>query len=457
MAAMAGLLKKKGFLVTGSDHQVYPPMSHFLAAEGIEVMEGYQPDNLLPPPDLAIVGNVIRRDNPEAMALQDMAVPYVSFPQALGHFFLRGRTPVVISGTHGKTTTASLLVTVMHGLGLDPGFLIGGIVRAFGSNFLIGEGNYFVVEGDEYDTAFFDKGPKFLHYRPEIGVITSIEYDHADIYSSLEEIKNAFRRFIGLIPPHGCLVACLDDPVVRELAAAADCRVLGYGTDSGLDWSLRDVRVSGEGTYFRVLRGNTFYGDLFIKMIGRHNALNCLATVAVLDRLGVSAGVIEEQLPLFEGVRRRQEVRGEVDGITVIDDFAHHPTAVRETLDSLSLAYKGRQLVAVFEPRTNSSRRAVFQEDYVRVFAKAAEVVIKEPDPLNLGPGEQLFSAQKLVDDLNKQGIRARCFADTEDIVGYLYTSLKAGDVVAVLSNGGFDNIHERLLTVLQDRQGEQK
>ncbi len=450
MADMAGLLKKKGFVVSGSDYQVYPPMSHFLAAEGIKIMESYRPENLSPPPDLVIVGNVIRGENPEARGLMDMAIPYASFPQALGHFFLRHKTPVVISGTHGKTTTSSILATAMYGMGFDPGFLIGGIVRAFGRNFRIGTGRYFVVEGDEYDTAFFDKGPKFLHYQPGIGVVTGIEFDHADIYQSLEEIKEAFRRFIGIIPPEGCLVACLDDPVVRELAAGAACRVLSYGTDPAFDWSITNIRVEGEGTYFRVLRKNLFYHDFFIKMIGRHNALNSLAVIAVLDSLGVSAKSVAEQLSVFKGVRRRQEVLGEVEGITVIDDFAHHPSAVRETLESLNQAYEGRPLVVVFEPRTNSSRRSVFQDTYSRVFSRASEVVVKEPVPLACLPDQELFSAVKLVGDLRQRNIKASCYSDTGDIVSYLISSLRPGDVVAILSNGGFDNIHERLLTALQ-------
>lgn len=453
MAAMAGLLKKLGFIVSGSDQQVYPPMSHFLAAEGIEVSEGYRPENLIPPPDLVIVGNVIRRENPEAGALMEMAIPYVSLPQALGHFFLQDKTPLVISGTHGKTTTSSILATVLHGLDLDPGFLIGGIVQAFGSNFRIGAGQPFVVEGDEYDTAFFDKGPKFLHYRPWIGVITSIEFDHADIYSSLQEIKNAFQRFIDIIPPEGCLVACLDDPVVRNLAAGASCPVMGYGSDPEFDWSITDIEIGGEGTCFRVLKQNNFYHDFFIKMIGRHNALNSLAVIAVLDRLGVPAESIARQLAVFGGVRRRQEVRGEVDGITVIDDFAHHPTAVRETLESLGRAYEGRPLVVIFEPRTNSSRRAVFQDAYAHVFLRAAEVVIKEPQPLDGLAERELFSAVKLADDLNRQNIKAGCYADTGDIINYLLSSLRTGDVAVILSNGGFDDIHDRLLAALRGRK----
>jgi len=449
MAAMAGMLKSMGYVVSGSDANVYPPMSDFLADQGITVLEGYRPENLSSTPDLVIVGNVITRINPEAQALAVAGIPYVSFPQALGHLFLAGKKNLVVSGTHGKTTTSSILATMLHGAGFDPGFMIGGIVQAFHRNFRIGQGDYFVVEGDEYDTAFFDKGPKFLHYQPHIAIITSIEFDHADIYKDLEAVKSSFRKLVAIMPEDGCLVAHLDDPVVREIVAGAPCSVLGYGKSAGLDWSLKDINVSMDGTSFTVIRDDVGYGEFFSTMPGAHNALNALAVIAVLDRLGLSSKNIKQELAKFSGVRRRQEVRGTVNGITVIDDFAHHPTAVRETLESLSSAYNGRRLVIVFEPRTNSSRRSVFQEDYVRVFDPADEVVIKEPDALASIPEDQRFSAEILATDLAQRGLRARNFQNTDQILEYLSNTLKPGDVVAVLSNGGFDNIHDRLLELI--------
>lgn len=446
MAAMAGMLKSRGYMVSGSDANVYPPMSDFLADQGINVLEGYKPENLSPAPDLVIVGNVITRINPEAQALAAAGISYVSFPQALGHLFLTGKKSLVVCGTHGKTTTSSILATMLHGAGFDPGFMIGGIVQAFQCNFRIGQGDYFVVEGDEYDTAFFDKGPKFLHYQPHIAIITSIEFDHADIYADLEAVKSSFRKLVAIMPEEGCLVAHLDDPVVREIVAGAPCTVLGYGRSVGLDWSLKDIDVSVDGTSFTVVRDGAGYGEFFSTMPGAHNALNALAVIAVLDRLGLNPKDIKRELARFSGVRRRQEVRGTVNGITVIDDFAHHPTAVRETLESLSSAYNGRRLVIVFEPRTNSSRRSIFQEDYVQVFDRADEIVIKEPDILANIPEEQRFSAKMLAADLVARGVRARCFQHTGQILDYLAGTLEQGDVTAVLSNGGFDNIHVRLL-----------
>jgi UDP-N-acetylmuramate: L-alanyl-gamma-D-glutamyl-meso-diaminopimelate ligase len=449
MAAMAGMLKSQGYVVSGSDANVYPPMSDFLADQGINVLEGYRQENLSPAPDLVIVGNVITRINPEAQALAASRIPYVSFPQALGHLFLTGKKPLVVCGTHGKTTTSSILATMLHGAGSDPGFMIGGIVKAFQRNFMIGQGDYFVVEGDEYDTAFFDKGPKFLHYQPHVAIITSIEFDHADIYADLEAVKSSFRKLVAIMPEDGCLIAHLDDPVVRETVAGAPCTVLGYGRSVGLDWKLEDIDVSVEGTSFTVVRDGIVYGEFFSTMPGAHNALNALAVIAVLDRLGLSPKIIKRELAKFSGVRRRQEVRGTVNGITVIDDFAHHPTAVRETLESLASAYSGRRLVIVFEPRTNSSRRSVFQEDYVRVFDRADEVVIKEPDILVNLPEEQRFSSEMLAADLVLRGVRARSFPNTDKVLEYLSDALEPGDVVAILSNGGFDNIHDRLLDLI--------
>lgn len=452
MGALAGMLKKSGFRITGSDQQVYPPMSDFLAREGIAVVEGYSAANLEPRPDLVVVGNVITAKNPEALGLAEKAIPYASFPQTLNHFFLNGKTSLVVTGTHGKTTTSSLLATLLHGAGCEPGFMIGGLVQAFGRNFNLGQGEYFVSEGDEYDTAFFDKGPKFLHYCPKIAIITSIEFDHADIYADLDAIKKSFARLVAIMPEDGCLVACLDDPVVREITAAAPCPVQGYGLAAGLDWSLGDLAVTPEGTFFSVYKNNALFGEFKNVMPGRHNALNALAVIAVLDLLGIDRQTVAREMAGFKGIKRRQEVRGEVDGITIIDDFAHHPTSVRETLGALKAAYVGRRLIAVFEPRTNSSRRKVFQEDYASVFDAADQVIIKEAEPLKNVQDSELFSCQRLVDDLNARNILARYFAVTDEIISYLSGNARPGDVIAVLSNGGFDNIHVRLLDTLGAR-----
>jgi UDP-N-acetylmuramate: L-alanyl-gamma-D-glutamyl-meso-diaminopimelate ligase len=452
MAAMAGMLKSQGFHVSGSDGHVYPPMSDFLARTGIPILEGYCAENLDPRPDLVIVGNVITRKNPEAVALAQLRIPYLSFPQALRHRFLAGKKSLVVAGTHGKTTTSSLLATMLHGAGYDPGFMIGGIVQAFARNFRIGEGPFFVVEGDEYDTAFFDKGPKFLHYQPHIAIITSIEFDHADIYADLEAVKNSFRKLIAIMPPDGCLVAHVDDPVVRELVASAPCPVVGYGRTPGNDWCLSDVQCTRSGSSFTALHNGEVFGAFSTVMPGNHNCLNSLAVIAVLQQLGLAPDVIARELSRFEGVKRRQEVRGVVNNITVIDDFAHHPTAVRETLAALRSAYQGQRLVAVFEPRTNSSRRRVFQQDYVQAFDAADEVLVKEPDALAAVPEDQRFSALELAGGLQKRGVSSHCFPGTDQILDYLARHLLPQDVVAILSNGGFDNIHTRLLHQLEQQ-----
>jgi len=450
MGSLAGMLKDSGYVVTGSDENVYPPMSDFLAACNIEIKNGYRAENLSPKPDLVVVGNTIRKTNPEALALAELSIPYVSFPQALGHYYLAGRIPLVVTGTHGKTTTSSLLATMLHKAGLTPGFMVGGLVQAFGRNYNLGDSPYFVVEGDEYDTAFFDKGPKFLHYQPRIAIITSIEFDHADIYADLEAIKRSFEKLVAIMPEDGCIVACHDDPVVREITEWAKCEVIGYGMNSRSAWSLANLKVTPDGTHFDVMRNGEIFCTCRNPMPGRHNALNALAVIAVLDRIGLDAGTITEALGTFEGVRRRQEVRGVVNGITVIDDFAHHPTAVRETLAALKQAYQGHRLVAVFEPRTNSSRRQIFQQDYVRSFDPADLVIVREPVPLANFPADQLFSSKKLAADLAGRAIEAHSFDDTDAILDHLQSTLVPGDVVAILSNGGFDNIHTRLLEMLE-------
>ncbi|MDZ7642648.1 MAG: UDP-N-acetylmuramate:L-alanyl-gamma-D-glutamyl-meso-diaminopimelate ligase [Desulfurivibrio sp.] len=451
MAALAGMLQSVGYQVGGSDQRLYPPMSDYLQELGIIAREGYDPRNLADEPDLVIVGNVIRADNPEAAALARRQIPYLSMPQALSHYFLRDQRSLVVAGTHGKTTTASLLATALAQAGLEPGFMIGGIVQAFGRSSRLGAGPFFVSEGDEYDTAFFDKGPKFLHYRPEICILTSVEFDHADIYADLAAVRAAFARLVALLPPHGVLVACLDDPVVAELAAAAPCPVLGYGGSPGLDWQLAELEIAPGATSFTAYRKGREFGRFQSRLPGRHNALNTLAVIAVLAYLGLDATAIATAVAAFAGVRRRQEVRGEVGGVTVIDDFAHHPTAVRETLAALKAAYPGRRLLAVFEPRTNSSRRRVFQQAYVPVFGAADRVLLREPEELEGVAAEQRFSVQQLVAELVARGQTAAAFATTEEILAELAATTRPGDVVAILSNGGFDDIHQRLLALLAE------
>jgi len=452
MAALASMLQERGYTVTGSDHNVYPPMSDFLARLGIEVMSGYAAANLWARPDLVVVGNVVRITNPEAMELAKLGLPYLSMPQTLGHFFLAGKRPLVVAGTHGKTTTSSLLATTLHRLGADPGFMIGGLVEAFGRNARLGDGPYFVVEGDEYDTAFFNKVSKFHHYRPHCAIITSVEFDHADIFPDLGAIKASFAEFIDRIPPAGALVACMDDPVVAALAGAARCPVIGYGA-ADCEWQLTDLHAKGLSIEFTVVQRGKPLGRCTLPMPGRHNGLNGLAVIALLHHLGFAFEAIVAGLATFEGVKRRQQIRGVVRGVTVIDDFAHHPTAVRETLHGLRLAWPENRLIVVFEPRTNSSRRAVFQAEYARVFGAADQVLIREHVPLDTLPMSEQFSSVRLAADLAAQGAAARAFPDTEAILAALDDLCREGDIVVILSNGGFDNIHERLLAQL-DRPG---
>lgn len=446
MAALAGMLKEKGYTVTGSDENVYPPMSDFLAASDIPVLKGYGPENLEKAPDLVVVGNVIRAVNPEAVRLKELRLPYVSMPQALAHFFIQDHCSLVVAGTHGKTTTSSLLASVLHSCGSTPGFMIGGIVEAFSKNFSVAGDRFFVVEGDEYDTAFFDKGSKFLHYRPDYAIITSIEFDHADIFTDLEMIKHSFSRFVDLVPVNGLIVACGDDPVVLDVLHKASCRVITYGRGEHCQWRVVDHRSKGLQSQFAIHREGKLYGEFNLPMPGMHNVLNATSVVALLHYLGFETDAVSKGLASFEGVKRRQQVRGEVNDIMVIDDFAHHPTAVRETVKALKSSWPDRRLIVVFEPRTNSSRRSVFQNQYAQSFDQSDMVVVREHIPLDTVPASEQFSSGKLVETLRAAGKSARYFADTDAIIDFLGDNCLAGDVVAVLSNGGFDNIHERLL-----------
>jgi UDP-N-acetylmuramate: L-alanyl-gamma-D-glutamyl-meso-diaminopimelate ligase len=403
MAALAGMLQQSGYTVSGSDSQVYPPMSLFLKDLNIPICNGYSSQNLNPRPDLVIVGNVITRKNPEAKALAELRIPYLSFPQALSDFFIKSRDSLVIAGTHGKTTTCSLLASALYKADLDPTFMIGGIVGEFGTNFRLGAGRYFVAEGDEYDTAFFDKESKFLHYRPRVAVITSIEFDHADIFSDIDAIKSSFRKFVALLPTDGLLIANLDDANVAEISAEAPCAVQGYGLDSSYTWAIDNLEIDNGHTRFKVLKEGQQWGAMNVALAGKHNCLNSLAVCAIMHHIGVSPQTIDLGLKNFAGVKRRQEVRGIEQGITVIDDFAHHPTAVRETLAALKSSYKDRRLIAVFEPRTNSSRRSIFQSDYVKAFDSADLILLREPTPIEGLAEEELFSSTRLAAEHNSE------------------------------------------------------
>lgn len=450
MAALAGMLKECGFTVTGSDSQVYPPMSDFLKQLGISPYSGYKPENLQHGPDLVVVGNVITRINPEAQALAGSGIPYISMPQALAHFFISSRRSLVLTGTHGKTTTSSMLASALHDLGADPAFMIGGILRKFNSNYRLGNGPFFIAEGDEYDTAFFDKVSKFLHYRPEIAVITSLEFDHADIFQDLAAIKDSFRKFVSLLPAHGLIIANFDDENVVEIVSRAPCPVQSYGTSAGCDWLIDSITCSAGYSRFPLFFKDRLYADITIKYPGSHNCMNAAAVAAMLHHLGFAVADIITALRDFSGVKRRQEIRGIIDGVTVIDDFAHHPTAVRETLKALKQAYPGNRLIAVFEPRTNTSRRSFFQQEYISSFLNADLSLIREPEIID---ERDRFSSARLASDLRQKKKQARSFSNTDRILDYLKSAVRPGDIIAILSNGGFDNIHERLLALLRRRR----
>ena len=452
MGNAALLAREAGHEVLGADTGVYPPMSTVLAEAGIALHEGYDPARLEKlAPDLVVIGNAMSRGNPEVEWLLDTrALPFASLPQLLHDLVLRTRRNIVVAGTHGKTTTTSLAAFLLREAQADPGWLIGGVPLdpPTGTN-LGAAGGPFVIEGDEYDSAFFNKVSKFQHYRPNSAILTSIEFDHADIFADLAAIKRSFAEFIGRIPVRGALVAHLDDPVVAELAREARCPVIGYGAGNGCEWRYDDFEPRGLASEFSVFRRGQLQGRCRLPMPGHHNALNALAVIALLTRLGFPFASIAAGLGSFEGVKRRQQVRGVVGGVTVIDDFAHHPTAVRETLQALRLAWPDSRLVVVFEPRTNSSRRAVFQEDYAGVFGDADRIFIRAHVPLDTVPADEQFSSARLAGDLRARGLQAEACADTDAILDALAGSCRSGDVVAILSNGGFDNIHERLLARL--------
>jgi len=448
MASLAGILKQKGYQVTGSDQNVYPPMSDFLEELAIPVFMGYSPTNLASRPDLVIVGNVITRLNPEAVALSHQGLPYLSFPQALKSFAFKGKRPVVISGTHGKTTTSSLAAWVLEGAGMDPGFMIGGIPKNFQANFKLGKGEYFIVEGDEYDTAFFDKGPKFLHYEPWVTILTSIEFDHADIYRDLDHVVENFRKLIHLMPPEGFIIANNDDPIVSEEVNAAKCPVITYGLSNAF-FSLGENIVRKDHSHLKVLKAGEEYLSLSTPLYGRHNILNLLAVVALAECLEVPATVLSDAVETFEGIKRRQEIVGERQGVLVLDDFAHHPTAVRETIGAVREKYRGRRLIAVFEPRSNSSRRNIFQERYALSFDGSDIIMIPEPPMMEKIPPEERFSSKRLVKDLIKKDLKAFYFSDTNQLLEAMVRESRAGDVFLIMSNGGFDNIHQRMLDSL--------
>ncbi len=537
MGSLALLLKEAGYHVTGSDENVYPPMSTQLEKAGIKIFQGYKVENLNPPqppftkggdhcsppfekggkdspppfekggkdssppfekggtggifPELIIIGNVISRGNPEAEAVLAQGLKYLSMPQAVSELFLKDKHSIVVAGTHGKTTASNLCAWILESAGLKPGFLIGGVGINFGVSaryvaqdfspanvgrpkglrYTVNE-NYFVIEGDEYDTAFFDKGPKFLHYQPRSVILGPIEFDHADIYRDLAHVMSSFEKLMNIIPADGLLVACADSENTLEIAKKAKCRVVTYGTNINADYHPEDIHVSEAGTRFALVcgknppsppfeKGGKDCSPPFIKggpggiyispLYGNHNMQNAIGVIALLTELGIEQEKIAKGLETFKGIKRRQEVRGIKNGITVIDDFAHHPTAIRETIEAMRMRYPkrthpNRRIFAIFEPRSNTSRRNIFQDDFAKAMATADTAILAGIHRIEKVPPEQRLDIAKLIKDINAKGTPAFHFEATDDIIAFVLKEAKKDDVILIMSNGGFDNIHERIL-----------
>ncbi len=452
MATLAAMLKERGYRVTGSDQGVYPPMSDFLAQADIEVMQGYKADNLTPAPDLVIVGNAVSRTNPEAAALLETSIPYLSLPQALGQFFLAGKRSLVVAGTHGKTTSTAMLAWVLEKAGRRPGLFVGGVSRNFGRGYQLGAGEFFAVEGDEYDTAFFDKGPKFLHYRPHAVLLNAIEFDHADIYQDLDHVKSSFQRLLAIVPTGAPVLVCSDFPAALEVAHASGKPFATFGLSEPAHWQVRDAADDGQAFSFTIVLNQREIGRFSTPLMGRMNVRNALGVAALCFMVGLSAEEIAPGLASFLGVERRQELIGEVSGVTVIDDFAHHPTAVAVTIEAVRLRYPGRRLWAVFEPRSNTCRRRIFQKPLTQALACADRIVIgpvftKPQDPL---AADELFSPAELAADLQAIDKEAHAWQGVEEMCAFLSRNCRPGDVVLIMSNGAFGGLPRKLLERLK-------
>jgi UDP-N-acetylmuramate: L-alanyl-gamma-D-glutamyl-meso-diaminopimelate ligase len=462
MASLAGLLKDRGFKITGSDQNVYPPMSVQLQKIGIPIMEGYKAENLTKAgrPDLVIVGNVISRTHEEAQALLARDIPFTSLPQAMGQIVIADRHCIDVSGTHGKTTTTSIMAWITDQLGLKPGFMIGGIPKNFDLSYRVPEGDWFVIEGDEYDTAFFDKVPKFTHYRPRSVILTSVEFDHADIYRDLEHVKQAFQMLLKLIPENGTLVTAADDANIDDLLqrekahlASGGRRVIKFGlegTDSSkADYVAKNIKADGLKTEFEVHRAGKQPTTVAIGLIGGYNVKNALAAFALCESLGFDIARVVKALADFQGVKRRQEIIGRPNDITIIEDFAHHPTAVKQTIENVQSRYPKSRVFSVFEARSATSRRNVFQKDYVEALGVGHAVLMPPAFNQQAIAESERFSTDKLIADLRARGVDANLCNDVDSIVSTLKAKAHPGDVILVMSNGGFGGIYEKLLKEL--------
>lgn len=445
MASLAGMLKQRGFQVTGSDAASYPPMSDFLASLGIPVSQPFSQNNLQPHPDLVVVGNAISRGNAELEYVLNQRIPFQSMSQVVHDEFLQEKKRLLVAGTHGKTTTSSMVAWIFHHAGRDPGFLIGGIPENFGSSFALGEGREFILEGDEYDTAFFDKGPKFLHYFPDAVILTSVEFDHADIYDNLDEVKTAFRRLVNLVPQRGLLLAWDGHANVDECVSRAFCRVERYGFAPGSEWRIEDAEYRPDATRWRVLRHGKAWADFEFSLAGEYNVLNATAATAMAASYGIPTNDIASALREFRSVKRRLEVKAELHGITIIDDFAHHPTAIAQTLKALRARYAGRRLWAILEPRSKTLRRKVFQHELAQSLSLADEIVLADVFKSEAIPQNERLDPAAVVADVQANGKVARLLSGADAIVESIAQELRPADVVAILSNGGFGGIYEKL------------
>jgi UDP-N-acetylmuramate: L-alanyl-gamma-D-glutamyl-meso-diaminopimelate ligase len=457
MASIAGLLQLQGHRITGSDNAAYPPMSDLLRDLGIPILEPYAESNLDPAPDLIVIGNALSRGNPEVELVLDQRIPFTSMAALVHDEFLKGRESLVVAGTHGKTTTTSMLawiyqVAARNNDSLEPSFLIGGVAENFGSSFQLRATRTFIIEGDEYDTAFFDKGPKFLHYFPDALILTHVEFDHADIYADLEAVKTAFKRLINLVPRRGVVVAYDGNENVTECVSRAFCRVERYGFNAESDWCIRNLRQERGLMQWEVWHSGAKWADLEMSLAGEHNALNATAAAALASRQGISVDAIRTALSEFKSVKRRLEVRAEIGGITIIDDFAHHPTAIRETLRALRAVYPAARLWAVLEPRSNTLRRKVLERDLVESLRLADRVVLAGVYQQQRIAEEERLHPEDVVRALNAEGTPAVVCPDVEAILEEIVPQLEAGDVVAILSNGGFEGIYEKLPARLEGR-----
>jgi UDP-N-acetylmuramate: L-alanyl-gamma-D-glutamyl-meso-diaminopimelate ligase len=453
MASLAVLLKLRGHRVQGSDENDYPPMSDFLAQNKIDVQNGFAADNLTPVPDLVVIGNSLSRGNLEVEVVLERKLPYVSMAELLKEYFIRGKTSLVVTGTHGKTTTSSLLAWVFEFAGKKPGFMIGGIVENFGSSCHDGKGDVFITEGDEYDTAFFDKRSKFFHYLPDQLILNNLEFDHADIFDSLEDIKKSFRLMLRLIPQNGLIVANGDDDSVQDVLKYAYSPVIKFGLGAGCDVRAVEIEASESGTKFVVhnkSQKNYPNSQKFaLKLSGTYNVLNALGVIVLARYNGIADKEIQAAFDSFKSVRRRQELRGKVNGITVYDDFAHHPTAIRETIAAIRQKHQGRRLIAVFEPRSNTSVRKIHQQALIDSFKEADEVILTTLYRQEKIPVEDRLEIKQVLKSLIKKKISALEFPEVKEIIEHLKTNCRSGDVVLIMSNGKFDNIHQRLLESL--------